>query len=85
MTKSLKKFHRVENNYMTLSLIIIDKIIDGLSPLESSKVLEKILRDLATENYRRDHWQTKSFGNFLIVEKITWPCHWQLQTRSPTD
>ena len=55
MTKSLKKFHRVENNYMTLSLIIIDKIIDGISPLESSKVLKKILRDLATENYRRDH------------------------------
>ena len=41
MTKSLKKFHRVENNYMTLSLIIIDKIIDGLSPWKVLKCWKK--------------------------------------------
>jgi len=39
--KFLKKFQKVGKNYMTLPLIITDRIIHELSPLESFRELEK--------------------------------------------
>jgi hypothetical protein len=39
--KFLKKFRELEKDYMTLRLIITNKIIDGLCPSENSKELEQ--------------------------------------------
>jgi hypothetical protein len=72
-TKSLGEFQKVaKNNYRTFSLTITNGIIVGLSPLKSSRELEKNYRTLPLKiiDHRRNKISSENFGGVWEITGV---------------